>query len=157
MATPVSVMMPMMTPTRVQAMPTGTAWRAPSARAMTQARKVVRPPCTKKQAKTRAAITSRMTPMPRRKKPEQSTPSATQKATRSQVLLARRIIVEPRMTMAVKARPTMPEYSGVRPENSRAISTIKGISRNHRWRNAPRALGHCSGGRPWRWLRRASR
>ncbi|MCY1550784.1 hypothetical protein D9M68_870610 [compost metagenome] len=77
-------------------------------------------------------MTSRMTPMPRRKKPEQSTPSATQKAMRNQVLLARRMIVEPRMTMAVRARPIMPEYSGVRPENSRAISTIKGISKNQR-------------------------
>ncbi|MCY1542426.1 hypothetical protein D9M68_781720 [compost metagenome] len=87
-------------------------------------------------------MTSRMIPIPRRKKPEQSTPSATQKATRSQVLLACRMIAEPRMTMAVRARPTIPEYRGVRPENSRTISTTRGISRNQRWRNAPMALGH---------------
>ncbi|MCY1532691.1 hypothetical protein D9M68_679750 [compost metagenome] len=102
-------------------------------------------------------MTSRMIPIPRRKNPEQSTPSATQKATRSQVLLARRMIAEPRMTMAVRASPTMPEYSGVRPENSRTISTTRGISRNQRWRSASMALGHCSRGRPCRRLRCASR
>ncbi|MGT4706398.1 hypothetical protein PDB2_05757 [Pseudomonas aeruginosa] len=44
--------------------------------------------------------------------------------------------------MAVSARPMVTENSGVRPENSSAISTRNGISRNQRSRTAPQALGH---------------
>ena len=80
--------------------------------------------------------------MPRRKNPAQSSPSATQKAMRRPSEDTRRMIAEPRMTMAVSARPMVPENSGVRPENSSAISTSNGISRNQRSRTAPQALGH---------------
>ncbi|MNF18259.1 hypothetical protein D3C80_2222370 [compost metagenome] len=57
--------------------------------------------------------------MPSWKKPAQSRPRAIQKAMRRAKEDTRRMIAEPRMTMAVRARPTIPENSGVRPENSR--------------------------------------
>ena len=49
----------------------------------------------------------------------QSTPRAIQKAKRMTLDDTRKMIAEPRITIAVRARPTMPENNGVRPENSR--------------------------------------
>ncbi|MNE71089.1 hypothetical protein D3C80_1669300 [compost metagenome] len=138
----------MITPTRAQAMPTGTACRAPSTKACKQINKVPRPPLTNQQTTTRAAITAKITLMPNWKNPAHSTPSAIQNATRKPVLDTLRISAEPRMTIAVRARPTMPENNGVRPENNRYTSTNNGISRYQRSRTAAQALGHWSLGKP---------
>ncbi|MNQ93099.1 hypothetical protein D3C85_1085480 [compost metagenome] len=67
------------------------------------------------------------------------------------------MIAEPRMTMAVSARPTMPENIGVRPANSRQTSTTSGISRYQRSFTAAQAFGHSLFARPRRSARLASR
>ncbi|MNW12702.1 hypothetical protein D3C71_2104620 [compost metagenome] len=67
---------------------------------------------------TSRPITANTTAMPSWKKPAQRMPRATQNAIRKALDDTLRMIAEPRMTMAVSARPTMPENIGVRPENS---------------------------------------
>ncbi|MNN71276.1 hypothetical protein D3C81_1871960 [compost metagenome] len=71
------------------------------------------------QVTTSTAMTAKITPMPSWKKPVHKMPSAIQKVQRKPKLCTLRIIAEPRITMAVSARPTMPENRGVRPENSK--------------------------------------
>ncbi|MOA33530.1 hypothetical protein D3C78_1548300 [compost metagenome] len=95
--------------------------------------------------------------MPNWKKPAHSTPSATQKATRRALFDTLSIRAEPRMTIAVRARPTVPENNGVRPENSKYTSTNNGISKYQRSRTAVQALGHWSLGKPLRSACRAAR
>ena len=80
---------------------------------------VSRPPLINQHTATSSATTPNTTPMPSWKKPAQSTPRAIQKAKRITLDDTRRMIAEPRITMAVKHRPTIPENNGVRPENSR--------------------------------------
>ena len=63
-AMPVRVSVPMTMPTMAQAMPTGSAFFAPSASESTQSRSVSRPPRKSAQAATSAPMTSasRLTP-----------------------------------------------------------------------------------------------
>ena len=112
-ATPVRVMTPMITPTKAQATPTGRAWRAPSASALTASCSVSRPPLTNRQTRTSTPTTAKNTPTPNLKKAALASPSAIQKAKRKPVKVSRAATATPRMRMAVSASPTVPENSGV--------------------------------------------
>ena len=56
----------------------------------------------------------------------------------------------PRISIAVSARPTIPEYIGVKPSNSMNTSTASGSIRYHLLRIARHGFGHSALGMPCR-------
>ena len=81
-AMPVSVSVPMTMPTMAQAMPTGSAFLAPSASDSMQMTSVSRPPLKKRQAATSAPMTSARMLTPNLMKEAAARPSAIQNTTR---------------------------------------------------------------------------
>ena len=112
-ATPVRLMTPMITPTRVQAMATGSAWRAPSASAFSATRSVSRPPLANHSTAASPRASAMIEPMPYLKKLDAASPISTQKMPCSTRLPKRFVSAAPKIRMTVSASPTMPENSGV--------------------------------------------
>ncbi len=67
------------------------------------------------------------------------------------------VMPTPRISTAVSARPTMPEYIGVKPSNSMNTSTASGSSRYHFCRIASQGLGKSDLAMPMSPARPASR
>ncbi len=112
-AAPVSVSTPMITPTCAHAVPTGSALRAPSASASSVRRSVLRPPLMNRQATTSSATIAKNTVTPSSKKPAHASPSTIQNRIRIGVPRRPSDTAMPSSRIAVSARPTMPENSGV--------------------------------------------
>ena len=112
-AAPVSVITPMMTPTWAQAIPTGSACRAPSAKAATRSGRVGRLFGRNAQASTRTAMSTSTGAIPQRKKAAQISPSTIQKRVRIAPLNAASDRLAPRISTTVSSRPTRPAKSGV--------------------------------------------
>ncbi len=112
-AMPVRVSVPMTMPTMAQAMPTGSALRAPSASESTQIISVSRPPLTKKQTATSTSITTARTLTPYSRKLAAAIPSAIQNTTRNAIGPICAAIGIPRMSTMVNASPMVPAKIGV--------------------------------------------
>src|SRR5688572_5056278 len=107
-AMPVSVSVPMTMPTMAQAMPTGSAFFAPSARESMQMTSVSRPPLKNRQAATSAPSTSTNMSTPYFMKEAAARPSAIQNTMRKANGPMSAASGVPRMSTMVSARPIVP-------------------------------------------------
>ena len=107
-------MTPTMMPTSAQAMPTPSAWRAPSDRALMHMLMVARAPAASRLARISAPTTMNRPVMPlNSNSAAEATAITTQKAARSGKAPKRPTFEAPRMKITVSASPTVPAKSGV--------------------------------------------
>ena len=118
---------------------------------------VARPPLITKFTATSVEIIAMIGQMPYLKKLAVPTPSAIQNTTRNSIEPNPDAMPTPRISTAVSASPTMPEYIGVNPSNSMNTSTASGSIRYHLSRIASHGLGQSSFGMPTSPARPASR
>ena len=120
MPMPVSVIVPMTIPTSAQARPTGSAWRAPSAKASMQAFSTSRP---ERLRSTFQMTRSRTTPSTVATLIDidaaEISAKPTQKTIRRAGVASPAEIASARMSATVRARPIAPAKSGVKPANRR--------------------------------------